>query len=128
MKSVKEALDAANTALQGELENRGRLKEEIEATEPDLRDAIKISKKAGSLAREVQEKQVNEKVLEIAVREAEEALSETQAVLEQELEKRKKLEQAIEDTSPAIVDGIKKSDEAIKQLELEPDLSAESDR
>ncbi|MGH8772000.1 MAG: hypothetical protein ACREV2_12600 [Burkholderiales bacterium] len=127
MKSVKEALDAANTALQGELENRDKLKEEMQATEPAIHEAIETLEKARSLTQEVQEKQVNEKVLEIAVREAEGALSETQAVLEQELEKRKKLEQAIEDTSPAIVDGIKKSDEAIKQLELEPDLSAESD-
>ena len=122
MKSVKEALGAANAALRSELENRGRLREELEATEPNLRDAIEISKKAASLAHEVQEKQVNAKVLEIAVREAAEALSETQTALEQELEKRGELEQAIEDTRPAIADSIKKSDKAIKQLVNAPTI------
>lgn len=118
-KPVIEALEAANNALQGELENREKLKEELQASEPEIREAIQASEKARSLAQEVQEKQVNEKVLEIAVREAEEALSETQAVLEQELEKRKKLERALEESRHAIVDGIEKSEEAGERLRLE---------
>lgn len=118
-KPVIEALEAANNALQGELENREKLKEELQASEPKIREAIQSSEKARSLAEEVQEKQVNEKVLEIAVREAQEALSETQAVLEQELEKRKVLERAMEETKHAIVNGIDKSEEAKERLRLQ---------
>lgn len=61
-KPVIEALEAANNALQGELENREKLKEELQASEPEIREAIQASEKARSLAQEVQEKQVNEKV------------------------------------------------------------------
>jgi sugar-specific transcriptional regulator TrmB len=118
-KPVIEALEAANNALQSELENREKLKEELQASEPKIREAIQSSEKARSLAEEVQEKQVNEKVLEIAVREAQEALSETQAVLEQELEKRKVLERAMEETKHAIVNGIDKSEEAKERLRLQ---------
>ena len=118
-KPVIETLEAANNALQSELENREKLKEELQASEPKIREAIQSSEKARSLAEEVQEKQVNEKVLEIAVREAQEALSETQAVLEQELEKRKVLERAMEETKHAIVNGIDKSEEAKERLRLQ---------
>lgn len=118
-KPVIEALEAANNALQSELENREKLKEELQASEPKIREAIQSSEKARSLAEEVQEKQVNEQVLEIAVREAQEALSETQAVLEQELEKRKVLERAMEETKHAIVNGIDKSEEAKERLRLQ---------
>lgn len=111
-----EALGTAHSALAEELDNRKKLGQEMRDTEPGLQDALADSDSALALTDVVLNDNVNEQVMEIAVKESAEALKATGAVLEQELEKRKELETALAETEGDLVTGMQKAGDAKTRL------------
>jgi hypothetical protein len=123
-----EALSAASKALKQELDGRKKLEDELERTAPELRDALKNSERAQSLAEDVLTQNVSPKVLQIAVQESAEALAGAAAALKDELENRSELEKALNESEENLRASVEKSEAAATRLEqAESEASTRAD-
>ena len=112
-----EALSAASKTLKQELDAHRKLEDELGRTEPELHKALKNSERAQSLAEDVLTQEVSPKVLQIAVQESAEALAEAATALKQELDNRRELEEALNESEKNLRASVQKSEAATARLE-----------